>query len=212
MESIDPAAVFASAYSLWQACTARASDVRLNLSDAYNGMDQFMREVMRVANCFEAWACKHVDFNETDSVWPYLLQDEFGSACLKTMAADELADFDEGTCLRIAMQLELPLKYDECLRIPVCVAAANPVSGSAFGAFRIQSLRASQVDGAIVPYRVGDDPFDEEFGPPYFGIYGEGRDGLLEHIADRRTFADAAGLVRKLVPGVIILDRPPSLG
>ncbi len=60
----DPAAVFASALSLWHACQKRASEEKLNLSECYNGMDQFMRELMRVANQIESWACSHIEFNE----------------------------------------------------------------------------------------------------------------------------------------------------
>jgi hypothetical protein len=56
----DPAAVFASALSLWQASQNRASKEQLNLSECYNGMDQFLREIMRIANQFEAWACLHI--------------------------------------------------------------------------------------------------------------------------------------------------------
>jgi len=30
-----------------------------------------MREVMRVANQFENWACRNVNFDEFNEVWPY---------------------------------------------------------------------------------------------------------------------------------------------
>ncbi len=74
----DSAAVFASALSLWQSCNKRVtSDQHLNLSECYNGMDQFMREIMRIANRFEAWACSHLVFDELNDVWPYLLEDKF---------------------------------------------------------------------------------------------------------------------------------------
>lgn len=62
---VDPAAVFACANSLWLACKRQAGvDPNLNLSDAYNGMDQLMREVMRIAEMFEKWSCQHVVFEE----------------------------------------------------------------------------------------------------------------------------------------------------
>src|SRR5688572_21668190 len=60
---VDPAAVFAAATSIWDVCHKRAGDdPALNLSDAYNGMDQLMREVMRIGETFEKWACLHVEF------------------------------------------------------------------------------------------------------------------------------------------------------
>ena len=71
----DSAAVFGAALSIWQACRETAArDPHLNLSDCYNGMDEFMREVMRVGKCFEDWACRHVAFEELADVWPYFLE------------------------------------------------------------------------------------------------------------------------------------------
>ena len=53
-EEVDPAAVFAIATSLQRACEERLKhDPRLNLAEAYNGWDQFTRELMRVAGMFE---------------------------------------------------------------------------------------------------------------------------------------------------------------
>jgi len=83
----DPAAVFASALSLWQVCQKHAvGDTKLNLSECYNGMDQYMREVMRVASQFETWACLHIDFDELNDMWPYLLEDRFGENCLAVLS------------------------------------------------------------------------------------------------------------------------------
>ena len=73
-QSVDPAAVFAVAHSLWAACESHAErEPRINLSECYNGMDQLMREVMRIAECFEACACEHIAFDALNDVWPYLL-------------------------------------------------------------------------------------------------------------------------------------------
>jgi hypothetical protein len=44
---LDTAAVFACAFSLWNACKTYANGDRLNLSDCYNGMD----ELIRVVSC-----------------------------------------------------------------------------------------------------------------------------------------------------------------
>lgn len=107
----DPAAVFAAALSLHDACLERAeADSSLSLSESYQGMDSFMREVMWAAEMFETWACEHVAFEEVDDVWPYLLEHRFGSAVLATMDADCLAGFNADLCLRIALKLRLPLR------------------------------------------------------------------------------------------------------
>ena len=79
VESVDPAAVFAAATSLWRECQKQAAtEPGVNLSDCYGGMDSLMREVMRIATLFETWSCSHVRFEELNDVWPYLLEDRFG--------------------------------------------------------------------------------------------------------------------------------------
>jgi hypothetical protein len=207
----DPAAVFASAVSLWQACHAvMLKDASLNLSECYNGIDELMREVMRIATQFEQWADRHIWFEALDDVWPYLLQDKFGQACLTILSPAELRQFDDEDCLRVALQLKLAVKLDNSLPVPVDVVGANPIVESAFQRFRIQTVRTSLEDDDIAPFVVDDDPFDTSFSRPYFGIYGVDEEGLLEHIADRPTYDEALSLVRKLAPGIDLPDSPTS--
>lgn len=199
----DPAAIFASALSLWQTCKQQTTGKdSMNLSECYNGMDQFMREVMRVADYFEAWACLHINFDEMAEVWPYLLKDNFGEACLGVILPSALAEFDDTDCLRVAIRLRLPIKFEDKLPIPICVTARNPVQGSLFREFQIHTVRDSIEDDSSCQYTTDDDPFDENFGVPYFCLYGVGDDGLLEHIADRRRYSEAVSLAQKLAPGV----------
>ncbi len=203
---IDTAGVFAAATSIWSACEKRAkADPALNLSEAYNGMDQLMREVMRVGEMFENWACLHVAFEEFSEVWPYFLQDRFGDACLTVISPEELAEFGPDDCLRVAYGLKLPLWADGSLHLPVDVCTPNSIADSAFKAYRIQTVRDYLGEEAgIFPFMAGDDPFDEDFGHPYFGLYGIGEDELMEHIADRKTYADIRSLALKLCPGAAI--------
>ena len=169
-ELSDPAAVFACSLSLWQTChKCAAADPQLNLSESYNGMDEFMREVMRVSNLFEAWSSTHVAFEELDAVWPYLLERKFGDACVFVSSPMGLVAFDERSCLRVALRLRLPIMLDESLPLPIDVRVGNPVVDSEFRAFRIQSVRDSVEDGHTAPFTLDDDPFDENFGVPYFG-------------------------------------------
>ena len=202
----DSAAVFACAASLWEVAHKRAASERLNLSELYNGMDQFMREVMRIGSLFEDWACRHVSFNALSDVWPYLLQDRFGGTCLDVILPGALTEFDATDCLRVALRMRLPVMLDDKLPVPVDERAENPVSGSEFRQFRIQTVRTSTEDNEVAPFTVSDEPFDAEFGPPHFGIYGVCADGLLEYIADRSTYGEAVALVMKLAPGV---EFPP---
>ena len=208
-DQLDPAAVFACALSLREACLKSAkANPELNLSDCYNGMDEFMREMMRVGNLFEAWACAHVAFDELNDVWPYLMEDKFGDACLEFMLPSTMAEFDDTDCLRVALRLRLPIRADDKLRVPVDVRAPNPIGGSEFQEFRIQTVRDDLDENDVAPFTTDDDPCDEEFGPPYFALYGVDEAGLLEHIADRDTYSDALSLAQKLAPGVALPLKP----
>ena len=102
----DPAAVFGAASSLYRAAD-RYSD---ELSDAYGGYDQFMREVMRVATEFDTWAGEHVDFNELTDVWHYLLSYSFGPAAIAQVGVTGLVQFTgPNQCRALALALKLPL-------------------------------------------------------------------------------------------------------
>lgn len=206
---LDPAAVFGAALSLWNAW--RRIDGRpdgINLSQTYEGMDSFMRIVMNVANLFEAWACKHVDFDQNMDVWPYLLEDDFGKACLAEMLEDSLGHFDEDDCLRVAIRLQLPIKLSSGLPVPINVTVTNTVSDSAFREYRIQTVRLTSDLESVEPFVVGDDPYDDNYGTPYFGVYGVDNKSILEHVADRDTYDDAVALVQKLAPNSVFPAFP----
>jgi hypothetical protein len=199
----DPAAQFASALSLWQTWKQEEIARNLNLSECYNGMGQFMREVVRVANQFEAWACLHVDFDVLDDVWPDLLEDRFGEACLAVLPPNALAQFDDSDCLRVGVRMGLPIKgIDETPLSSIDMKAPNPIVGSPFREYRIQTARNS-IDGESgSPYTSHDYPYDDDFSEPYLRLFGVSDDGLHEHIADRANYREVLNLVRKLAPGV----------
>jgi hypothetical protein len=209
IEVPDPAAVFGCALSLWEACHREAAQQsKLNLSESYNGIDQLMREVMRIGDVFEKWACRHVEFDDLNDVWPYLLEDKFGAACVIAIGAENLGSFDDSDCLRVAMNMKLPVRLSDGLCIPIDLMAANPVPNSPFSAFRIQTIREVAEDHYCEAFTLEDDPFDDNFGPPHFALYGVGADGLLEHIADRRTYSEVLNLAQKLAPGVLFPNIP----
>jgi hypothetical protein len=118
----DPAAVFACSLSLWKACHDHAAKEKdFNLSECFNGVDQFMREVMSIGNRFEEWACHNINFNELNDVWPYLLEDKFGEACLTFLSLGALSQFSEGDCLRVALHMKLPLILSNKARDSFCI-------------------------------------------------------------------------------------------
>lgn len=209
MEMADPAAIFAAALSLWEACINRAaSNQRLNLSECYQGMDQFMREVMRIANDFENWACRHVAFSELTEVWPYLLEDKFGDACLKQLSPAKLYDFEENDCLFVAINMGLPILLSNDFPLPVDLRVYNPVHGSAFIQLRIQTVRDALEDPREQTFSANDDPFYKQFSPPYFVLYGIDINGVQERIAVRRTCSEIFCLARKLMPNAVFLKSP----
>jgi hypothetical protein len=211
-EEADPAAVFAIATSLRKACEeAEAANPSLDLGAAYNGWDQFTRELMRVAVMFEEWSCLHVAFDHLEETWSYFLENAFGEACLKVLEAGALASFDADDCLRVAFRLRLPIWENGELPIPVDVIMENTVVGSAFKAFRIQTVRDLLAEPQVVPFTSSDDPFDENLGDRYFSIYGVEEDGLLEHIADRSSYSLARELVLNLAPGLACAERVVGL-
>jgi hypothetical protein len=213
VENPDSAAIFASALSLWQACHEKAlCDKSIELSKCYKGVDQFMRVVMCVAHQFETWACEHIVFEELEEVWPYLLEEHFGEACLEVVPADAFTKFDDSDCLRVALRLGLSIRTDKSLPLPIAVSATNPTSGSGFRAFRIQTVRDNLEDNDAIPFTSDNDPFDSDFGPPYFALYGICDGGPIEHIADRSTYSDAVNLVIKLAPGVQFPTVPNCTG
>lgn len=202
-ESLDPAAIFAMANSLWTACESHASrKPQTNLSECYNGIDQLMREVMRIADQFEAWACRHIAFDALDDVWPYLMQDRFGEACVEALSFECLDEFGEQDCLRVAMVMKLPIKHDDVLPLPVCVSATNTVAGSPFIELRIQSVRTHLEDEDECAYVDGDEPFDADYGEVFYSLYGVESDGILAAIANCRSYRATVELAAKLAPGI----------
>jgi len=207
-DSLDPAAVFAGAMSLRDACDQAAKLQNLSLSDAFNGVDQFYREAMRIAALFEEWACEHVVFDEMCDVWPYLLEDKFGAACLQRMSVEDLSGFDAEDCPDVAMKLLLPLHYQDAPRLPLDVKAINPIPSSPFTHWRIQTIRCLSGDDNFEPMLYGDDPIDPEYEPSVLALYGVNAEGLVEHIKDFDRYADAVAFAGKLAPGVEFPERP----
>lgn len=208
-DSLDPAAVFACAMSLRDACNQAAKLNNLDLSDLFQGMDQFYREAMRIAALFEEWACKHVVFEEVCDVWPYLLEDKFGAACLQRMSVEDLSGFDAEDCPDVAMKLLLPLYYNDVQpRLPLDVKAINPIPDSPFTHWRIQTIRCLSGDDNFEPMLYGDDPFDSEYEPSILALYGVNAEGLVEHIKDFERYADAVAFAGKLAPGVEFPEEP----
>ena len=106
--------------------------------------------------------------DEFSDVWPYALEDKFGSAALELLSPGALRDFDETDCLRVALRLRLPVKLDDHLPVPIDVCAPNPSSSSDYKQFRIQTVRE----------------FFQKFDPVYF-------DGTpMEHFSFISKFAN----------------------
>lgn len=108
----DPAAEFAVAISVYKGLTDRVvAGEDLDLSEPFQGGDEFMRTCVHLGKQFEAWACHNVDFEQLVDVWPYLLEEKFlwaweqAKGRITTGTAHELADTSHATFFRILSAL-----------------------------------------------------------------------------------------------------------
>ena len=81
LHSPDPAGEFAAALSLYSYILASHSVEEI--TDNHEGQENVMRSVMTLAQAFESWACRHVDFDRIEDRWPYVLEDRFGEAVFR---------------------------------------------------------------------------------------------------------------------------------
>jgi hypothetical protein len=199
----DPAAVFGAALSLWHEYTKPSSSIeRRNPENQQVSDDCLLSVIMSIATQFCAWAHEYAQLDNPNTLWPVFLKGQFGRACRGAIGSKDLSKFDERDCLRIALRLQIPLILRDGVPIPIDVTAANPNSDSPFRAFRIQTVRESLGEDTYEPFTWEDEPFDKNFKPPLFALYGVDAAYLLEHIADRQTYSEALSLAQKLAPGL----------
>ncbi len=203
--------MFAAAHSLWEAIFEASDRLgKTDLSEAYNGLDQLMREVMRVGTLFETWSCRHIAFEESDEVWPYFIADHFGAAWLSVADAYSLADFNNDDCLRVAWELCLPIRPVAGIILPVEVRAKNPNPHSPFVELRIQTTKTSVNGRDIQPFTACDELFNEESASPAYSLYGQLISGECEHIAERTSYKEIVTLAQKLIPEIHFPGTPTS--
>ncbi len=119
----DPAAEFGAALAINEAYLKVNSHLtgEPNLSDVYEGHDEFMRRVMTLARAFETWCCRHVDWKiGVDDCWAYFLEDRLGPHVFDEFGFAGLPDTSvfrlpillpsvDRSFRRIARKLKLPL-------------------------------------------------------------------------------------------------------
>jgi hypothetical protein len=201
--SPDPAGVFAAAHSLWTAIF-ESSDrpEKASLSHCYQGLDQLMRDVLRVGLLFETWSCRHIAFDEVDEVWPYFVADNLGTTWLRIFDAYSLGDVNERDCLHAAWHLRLPIRMSEEFVLPVTVDVGNPNADTAFVGFRIQTTRTLKNGSRMMPFTVSDELFDESYVMACYSLYGRTGAGDSELLASRATYSETVSLAKRLVKNV----------
>ena len=205
----DPAAILGCALSLYAACKhTDSSDPSLNLSDEYQGFDQLMRVIMEIAHEFEEWALTHVSFDDLTDVWPYLLEDRFGEACLEVFSPRSLTSFKPPVCFKIAAILNLHVHFSPRYPVPLNLYARNPIPKSGFEAFQIRTNLKKLDTDAVIPFEFMNEYFDNQSSSIFFALYGICSDGPVEHIADRDVYSDALNLVRAIAPGIDFPEIP----
>lgn len=104
----DPAAEFAAAKSLYSHIGAQVFDAE-QIIEELECQEFIMRGAMLVARAFEAWACRHVDFDKLDDIWPYVLEDRFGVAFFQVWGRNGTLESVIGREGEIAGILGLPI-------------------------------------------------------------------------------------------------------
>ncbi|MGC3992108.1 MAG: hypothetical protein QM796_20925 [Chthoniobacteraceae bacterium] len=201
-DSPDSAGIFAAALSLWLECERLQKEKSKPFENGYaNGRDQLMRDMMAAAQLFESWACKHVYFDELNEVWPYLLEEHFGPVCLAEMPLETIGEFNQQSCMEVAIALKIPLRLDSGLIFPINLQANVGDSQMAFRKLRICTVRTFIEDGSVECF-CWHDVNDGEWSTPYYGVYGIDGDDSVEHIADRNSYLSAVSLAQKLSPSI----------
>ena len=92
--------------------------VKMNsdLSKNAGGGDQVMRICVTIAEAFEEWACKHIDFDRTYLVWPYQLEGEFGNALISALGEGWCAIMSDAT--KETLGLITPRFWTACQYLP----------------------------------------------------------------------------------------------
>lgn len=108
----DLAAEFGAATSVRRMGEALAHTHGNDLSEAYQGGDEFMRQCMRVGRDFESWCCVYVDWETgIDECWPYFLEDRFGAVAISVAGSEcHLDRLGPTHWVKIARRLKLPLR------------------------------------------------------------------------------------------------------
>jgi hypothetical protein len=109
-EISDPADIVAVIISLNDTARELSKSGNADISEAYQGVDQFMRETIRVAEQFEQWACSHVLFDDFGEVFPYFIEDKFGKALHELYGITCLRDINSDAFPKIAEHLHIPFK------------------------------------------------------------------------------------------------------
>lgn len=118
VEEPDPAAILGAACSIRRHAELLAGNHGKDLSAVYNGNDEFMRICMTVAVEFEQWACEHVQFDQLDEVWPYLLDDKFGEAAIEVAGSEcELGNLNGECWDEIARNMGVSIRESESIKL-----------------------------------------------------------------------------------------------
>ena len=206
----DPAAIFAASKSLWETCHEAASSSETNLSELFNGVDELMRECLRIATTFEEWACSHVCFEEITEVWPYFLEEQFGSVCLEHIPLEHLASFRRDDSFSVSLKLKIPLLHTKVMVLPLNIEVQNPNLDSEFKAIKIQTVHRLIESNSIEPFTKSKINELEHSNNPFYAIYGRDSKNLLIHISDQLCYENAHKLCQKLFPGINFPKTPPA--
>jgi hypothetical protein len=175
-EAPDAAAEFAIAKGLYDYFANKQS---YDISEIYNGADEFMRRCAHLGRLFEAWSCDHVDFNAMQDVWPYYLEDHVGPA-VESMFWEQNCEipvrWGEDELLSLATKLRLPVRIQNTPNCSMNVEwAAAPAQQGRYQRYQVRTVRHSEDGWAMEHYTVEDaqerHAADNDH-PVLFALYG----------------------------------------
>jgi hypothetical protein len=89
----------------------------------------FLQTMYAVAEKFCRWADENVDWDRNSEVWPYHLQEHFGTEVFRVIEAAELTKFGDAHCVGVAHRMKLPLIYKPQPRAASAPAPVPPAPG-----------------------------------------------------------------------------------
>jgi hypothetical protein len=181
----------------------------LDISNEYNGADEFMRRCQHLGQVFEAWCCAHVNFSRMIEIWPYYAEDYIGPSVDKLLVERCVpASWSEEELLALAVLLHLPVRVRTTENVSFSMEwEAQNWSSDEIKLYQVRTVRHS-TDGKSVEHYTHEHvlarpvpPIWLTPNPVLFALYGaqDKEDTTWEFLFERQSYAELYSLVKRLL-------------